>query len=349
MSASSCPLVSICVPNLNKRPFLPARMESLLAQTMTDWEMIVCDSYSDDGSWEYFQQYASDPRVRLHQVPKEGLYAGWNECLRRARGEYIYFATSDDTAEPRLLERLLAAMRRRDGLRVAVCKHRLIDEEGRDLDRPPRRVDAVLGEWTERECIRSGLTEFLLHACFGTIWVTMTAVLFHRSIMEETGPFRLDQKSRADEHWTLQASLLSDIAYVPEALASWRVYGGQATSSGLTREGARILLDSLDLILEQESSRFPESWRKLPDWREQIRHARHMAYREKLSIFRWGLKESPAEFLSGLAEAWRREPGFFAKQVLRGFSWPAELARDWQAYARDLIETFHSGWPPEPR
>src|SRR3954463_2596818 len=101
------PLISICVPNLNKRRFLEERMETLLAQTFTDWEMIVCDSYSDDGSWEFFQKFKNDPRIRLYQVPRAGLYAGWNECLTRARVEYTNTAPSDDPADPKLQQNLM--------------------------------------------------------------------------------------------------------------------------------------------------------------------------------------------------------------------------------------------------
>jgi hypothetical protein len=104
------PLVSICLPTLNARRFLEPRMASILSQTLTDWELIVCDSFSDDGTWEYLQQFKDDPRVRLYQVPKEGLYAGWNECLRRCRGEYVYMATADDTCEASLLEKMVGAL-----------------------------------------------------------------------------------------------------------------------------------------------------------------------------------------------------------------------------------------------
>ncbi len=85
-------------------------MESIMGQTLTDWELIVCESYSDDGTWEYLQQYADDARVKMHRVPRAGLYAGWNECLRRACGEYIYVATADDTMTPDCLEKLAGAL-----------------------------------------------------------------------------------------------------------------------------------------------------------------------------------------------------------------------------------------------
>lgn len=85
-------------------------MDSILTQTFEDWELIVCDSFSEDGTWEYFEQFRADPRIRLHRVPREGLYAGWNECLKRVTGEYIYVATADDTCAPECLEKMVGAL-----------------------------------------------------------------------------------------------------------------------------------------------------------------------------------------------------------------------------------------------
>src|SRR5690349_16386964 len=110
--STKTPLVSICLPNLNTRSFLDERMETIRSQTMTDWELIICDSHSSDGAWEFFQKFKGDPRIRMAQVPREGIYAGWNECLRRATGEYIYIATSDDTADTRLLDKMTRPFRR---------------------------------------------------------------------------------------------------------------------------------------------------------------------------------------------------------------------------------------------
>ncbi len=46
------PLVSVCVPVFNGMPFIEERLETILCQTVDDWELIVCDSFSDDGTWE---------------------------------------------------------------------------------------------------------------------------------------------------------------------------------------------------------------------------------------------------------------------------------------------------------
>ncbi|MCX7914760.1 MAG: glycosyltransferase family 2 protein, partial [Verrucomicrobiae bacterium] len=136
---------------MNTRRFLPERMESILAQTLTDWELIICDSYSDDGSWEFFQKFADDPRVRLYQVPRAGLYAGWNECLRRVRGRYVYIATSDDTCEPQLLERLVGVLEQHPDVAMASCNFRFIDEAGKSVAGEQPNGAAIYGDWLQRD------------------------------------------------------------------------------------------------------------------------------------------------------------------------------------------------------
>ena len=85
----SAPLVSICLPNLNTLPYLRERADTILAQTYTNWELVVSDNYSEDGAWEFFETLAhEDSRVSIAQAPREGMYANWNRCVERARGEY---------------------------------------------------------------------------------------------------------------------------------------------------------------------------------------------------------------------------------------------------------------------
>src|SRR5471030_2653963 len=125
------PRVSICVPNLNTRPFLPERFETIFNQTFQDWELIVCDSHSDDGSWEYIQELAAhEPRMRISQTPRNGIYAGFNDCIKQARGEYVYIATSDDTMASDCLEKMVAALEAHAECGLCQCGLEVIDEKG---------------------------------------------------------------------------------------------------------------------------------------------------------------------------------------------------------------------------
>ncbi len=340
------PLVSICLPNLNNRVFLEERMRTLLAQTTGDWELIVCDSHSDDGSWEFFQKFETDPRVRLCQVPREGLYAGWNECLRRARGEYVYMATSDDTCEPTLLEELLDPLEKRSDLALSVCDHVKISEDGAVLREPPSRAREFLGDWVTRRSIRPGKTEFLLHACFSTLWVTVTAVLFRRSLLERIGLFRTDLGHVADQEWTLRASLATDIAWLPKKLATWRIHSKQATGLTWTREDCRFLLKGLENVLNDGKAGIPEEWMRFDGWREKIARVRRGAFRERLDLYRWIARSRPLEFLANAAEALRFDLPWFFRQMGTGFAGGEELNVDTIHAARSLLEELGAAWPP---
>src|SRR5205814_4708481 len=134
MTAGGGPKVSVLLPSLNAREFLEPRIDSLLKQTFTNWEAIVLDSQSTDGSWEFFQSIAkTDSRFRLHQIPREGLYAALNRGLDLARGDFIHIATSDDLEAPEFLTEMLDALARCPEAGIAVCDVLLINRDGNEL------------------------------------------------------------------------------------------------------------------------------------------------------------------------------------------------------------------------
>jgi glycosyltransferase involved in cell wall biosynthesis len=349
------PLVSICVPNLNKRRFLEERMETLLAQTFTDWEMIVCDSYSDDGSWELLQKFKSDPRIRLYQVPRHGLYAGWNECLRRARGEYINIATSDDTATPQLLERVVEPLEKRSELHISVCNFSDIDEHSKQLAPRQHRHYDVLGRWLHTQSVRNGRTEFLMHAVCTTSWITMAAVLFRRSLLEQAGLFPTDFGAYGDIVWSLRASLLSDIAFVPDDLTTFRISEAQATPKNKLRRDFELDCRTLASVLDDGTSAIPEEWKKLDDWKGRIKEPRQQLLREYLhefGLYRWKLRSEPRNFFSGVAKAWRDDRQWLFEQAVRGFPvrgddwWRDEGPQVHVKWFNDLVQFFGAEWPP---
>ena len=106
-----CPLVSIVVPVWNAEKFLPACLDSILAQTMPDWECILVDDGSTDGSGKICDEYAAqDSRfVVIHQENK-WVAAARNAGMDRARGKYLNFLDSDDQFHPQLLELTVRAI-----------------------------------------------------------------------------------------------------------------------------------------------------------------------------------------------------------------------------------------------
>ena len=130
------PRVSICVPNLNTRPFLPERFATIQAQSFENWELLVYDSHSNDGAWRYITDLATrEPRMQAWQGPREGTPGSWSPCISQARGEYVYIATSDDTMPPDCLEKLVAALDAYPECDVAHCRLMPIDEHGREVSK----------------------------------------------------------------------------------------------------------------------------------------------------------------------------------------------------------------------
>ena len=99
------------MPNRDGSQFLGAAIESVLAQTDSDWELIVLDDHSQDASAEVAGRYAeSDSRISLVELPSpRGASAARNAAIRRARGRYLAFLDSDDLWTPEKLEAAVLA------------------------------------------------------------------------------------------------------------------------------------------------------------------------------------------------------------------------------------------------
>ena len=106
------PKVSIVVPNYNHAKYLRQRIESVLTQTYRDFEVILLDDCSTDESREILRSYASDARGRMEfNAQNSGSpFKQWNKGVGMARGKYVWMAESDDYADERLLERLVAIL-----------------------------------------------------------------------------------------------------------------------------------------------------------------------------------------------------------------------------------------------
>ena len=101
-------LISVIVPVYNVEKYLPACLDSLLAQTYPDFELLCVNDGSPDGSQAILEQYAQkDSRVRVFCKENGGVSAARNFGLEQARGTYISFMDADDLVVPQYLERLL--------------------------------------------------------------------------------------------------------------------------------------------------------------------------------------------------------------------------------------------------
>lgn len=128
--------VSIITPCYNGEKYVAKTIESVLAQTYSNWEMIIIDDGSKDSSAEVVRAYTEkDSRITLLQQENAGSAAARNNGIRNANGQYIALLDSDDLWEPEFLEEQIAFMKGKEAVCVC-CSYRCINEEGEEILRP---------------------------------------------------------------------------------------------------------------------------------------------------------------------------------------------------------------------
>ncbi|NGM17318.1 glycosyltransferase [Eggerthellaceae bacterium zg-893] len=103
----SAPSVSLLVPVYNVERYLAECLDSVVAQTFGDFEVVCVNDGSTDGSRDIIERYLADPRFRVIDKANSGYGASMNRGLREARGKYVAILESDDFMEPGALERLV--------------------------------------------------------------------------------------------------------------------------------------------------------------------------------------------------------------------------------------------------
>ena len=256
------PKFTFCVPNLNKIEFLPACIESILQQDCSDWCCVFVDGYSSDGSWEYMQQFSSDPRFKLLRGLRRGMYADWNECLNHVDTEYFYFLTSDDTCFPNLVSTTTSKLDNHPDIDACHFQFAYIDEDGTVTRSPQEIIHHQFPLYTNINQVshrRSGLCEFMMHYAYRSPYVTITSLVFRQRLIKKLEGFSLSYGSSGDYDWTMRLCLETDILYIPELLATWRIYKGQATSGDrspqLSKRGLEIAKRNLDLFMDKRTVR----------------------------------------------------------------------------------------------
>lgn len=158
------PKVSVVVPSYQQARYIERTVESVLQQDGVDFELVVADHSSTDGTWETLQRFADDPRVRLLRTPRGGgAAANWTAVTAAATGEHLKLLPGDDTLEPGSLRRQAALLDASPDTVLVAGRRRIIDANGRGLGRPRglRGLSSQMsGDEAIRAAVRSGTNPF---------------------------------------------------------------------------------------------------------------------------------------------------------------------------------------------
>ena len=226
------PRVSVVVPAYNNADFISQTIESILAQDYTNFEVIVADHSSSDGTSDVIRRYEANPRLRILSPTQAGggALANWDRVSRHASGELLKLVCGDDLIAPSALSEQVAAFNAHPSAVLVASLRRLIDADGRVLLR--RRGLAGLnglisGRTAIRAAVRAGVNIFGEPAC----------VLLKREFLDLAGgwdsrfPYLIDQATYT------RIMIHGDVVALPRVLAAFRISAGQ-WSVRLAREQA---------------------------------------------------------------------------------------------------------------
>ncbi|MBI3941106.1 MAG: glycosyltransferase family 2 protein [Acidobacteria bacterium] len=274
------PQVSVVIPTRNRATVLARAMESVVNQTFPQWELIVVDDGSDDGSGRAIGSCPEDPRVRYHRTAHRGVSAARNVGLALARGEWFAFLDSDDVWMPAKLEKQLSCV---GATGDKVCH---TDEIWlrRGLRVNPMKKHSKPAGWIFERC---------LPLCV----LSPSSVMLHRSVLDVTGPFDESYVVCEDYDLWLRVAARYRVSLVAEKLVM--KFGGEADQLsrrfwGMDRWRARALYSQVC------SPNIPRNYRA----------AAYVEMRRKLDVLRLGYarrgRSMEMERLEAFLEAVRR-------------------------------------------
>lgn len=183
---NTSPLVSVIITTYNSARFLPKCVESVLAQSYKNLEIIIIDDGSIDQTCDLVKKFGD--AVQYHYQENKGVSAARNAGLKHANGEFIQFVDADDYIHPEKIEKQLKAFTEND-ISIVYSDYTLVDTSGNELTEATQRLKAGLFD------DKAPMVDRLMKECFLLIHSQLT----RRRVFDEEGGF--DETEGISEDW----------------------------------------------------------------------------------------------------------------------------------------------------
>lgn len=243
MPSQHCAKISVCMPIYNGEAYLAEAVESVLAQSFGDFELIVVDDCSQDQSVEIIERYAkTDPRIKLFRNTKNlGLVGNWNRSASLANGEWIKFFFQDDLLRPECLQTFLAHLDSDD--KIAFCQRDLLFDDEIAISVKNYYLEHekllkqtfALGSKVDKDTVCGWALTHIGINIFGE----PTAMLIRREVFFEFGPCNTDLIMICDIEYAIRIATNTGIRLIPQILATFRAHGGSASAHGSNQKQLR--------------------------------------------------------------------------------------------------------------
>jgi GT2 family glycosyltransferase len=245
------PKISIITAAYNHVNFVRQSVDSALAQTYRDFEHIIVDDGSTDGTADVLKSFGD--KIRYIRQENRGAHAAINVGIRASSGEYVAILDSDDVWLPNKLERQMKVFERNPEAGLVYSLAYAIDSEGRLVE-----AEKIVGE--PLTCPNHAFEELALKSPIPAL-----TAIFRRRSVDEVGLFDESLKAVADWELWLRIADKWPVFCIPEPLALYRIHSNNTTH--LLRRTGRIFEEML-LALEKASPSFSRRAREMPRLKE---------------------------------------------------------------------------------
>ncbi len=243
--------VSVIIPTYNRRDYVQEAIDSVMAQTFTDYEVIVVDDGSDDGTGEILRKRYGN-RIRYEWQRNQGESVARNHGIALAQGDFVAFLDSDDLWLSENAAMQVQSLEINADAVMGCAQAWLVDADGRVVEDSPWGDDLSMADFTFEQLVLGN------HVICSTAFV-------RRDALDQTGGF--DPKIRYGEDWDLWLRLTSfgSIRFLSQPLACIRRHNTAQTSFCNAYATDRILEDHLRIVTRALALTSTEHRTKLHD------------------------------------------------------------------------------------
>jgi len=244
-------MISVIIPSYNHEKFIERCVDSVLAQTYRDWELIIIDDGSRDSSNAILAGYAArDPRITHLQQENRGAHATINRGLALARGEFLTILNSDDEFLPERFEKCLAAFAARPDVMLVSTWIDVVDVDSKVLGTKMGWENMEPWPIANKDASFAGTDDYALNALMANFVSTTSNMIFRRSLYERVGGMR-NLRFAHDWDFLLRVCSQYECLSLPDALMYYRIHGSNTISSNrkwMLFEVCWILAANIDLF-----------------------------------------------------------------------------------------------------
>lgn len=257
------PLVSVILPNYNHSAYLDERIQSILNQTYSNFELIILDDCSPDNSMEVIQKYASHSKVS-HIVANEknsgSTFIQWDKGFELAKGEYIWIAESDDYASPYFLSKLMAHMSADPQIVLGFSSLYWVDENSRIISESPLKTYKF-------SPVTSGDFFIKHNMLYGCHILNASSAVFRKSVIPNIPTAYKAYRGSGDYLFWIELAKQGKVLKIEEPLDYFRIHSHKVTTNSVASgrqfiEGYQIYkrLIELDYVNKLKRRTIPGFW-----------------------------------------------------------------------------------------